>query len=88
VRVNTAVNCGSGDYQNFKLLIVSFAFLYMGIPACWSVLLWKRRAHLNPSTADVGLACYLRSLNTSLQPFTFLYQDYVPTAYYTDVIEM
>ena len=88
VRVDTGISCSGSKYAAFAALDAAFIAAYLGIPLLWLVLLWRQRKSLSPPTGDLGLAAYLRGADERLRPLRFLFQDYVPSAYATEVFEM
>ena len=88
MRVDTSVSCSGSDYGTFVALDAALITVYLAIPVAWLALLWRRRKSLSPPTGDASLAIYLRSTDESLKPFRFLFQDYAPSAYPTEVFEM
>lgn len=88
VKVDTSLDCDSPESQGFRLLDSFFITAYLGIPLLWLVLLYQRRAEMNPRTLDLRLKYYLRDRNIALNPFRFLFDVYRPPFYFLDVAEM
>jgi len=73
LRVDTAIDCQSTDYQQFRAVILVFLFLYQSIPVAWFVMLFSIRKRLNPrDSEDPNLALFIRDQDNELDSLRFL----------------
>ena len=77
LRVDTAVDCASAEYAEFRVAVVLFAAAYQSVPVAWFALLWRERRKLNPpAKPDKRLALFIRDQDRSLDALRFLFNDY------------
>ncbi len=90
LRSDSAIDCGSPKYLRFRAVVILFIMLYQSIPICWLLLLYRERRSLNPSTSnhDTLLALHMRDQDTSLDSIRFLFNDYVPSKWWFEIVEM
>lgn len=90
LRVDTSVDCDSGDYLEFQSHVAMFIVIYQCIPIIWMALLYRKRRELNPLTSnhDELLANHMRQHNSDLKPLRFLFKDYKCDKWWFEVAEM
>lgn len=93
LRIDTSINCDSESYKAFEVVDILLTLLYLSIPLTWLILLWRRRARLNPPVDVTDPAAELRVVQArdkdiELKPFRFLYFAYHPAYFYVECIEM
>lgn len=90
LRVDTAIDCQSDSYYEFRNIIIVFIVLYQLIPVLWFYMLWRVRGSLNPpvSAADAKLAIYVRDKNVDLAPLRFLFDSYRCDRWWFEVAEV
>jgi hypothetical protein len=90
LRVDTAINCQSPQYRNFRNTIIGFIVLYQLIPVLWFYMLFRVRTALNPpvSETDSKLAIYVRDKNQDLAPLRFLFDSYRCDRWWFEVAEV
>jgi hypothetical protein len=69
-----------------------FILRQQSIPLMWLVLLWRKRAQLNPPATSVELnlknlqaVLDLRAADLDLQYMSFLWSDYMPNKWFYEV---
>jgi len=90
LRVDTAINCDSAEYQNFLATVGCFIALYQLIPVLWLFLLYQKRHLLDPPTSnhDERLGLFVRDKNPELGFLRFLFIDYKCDRWWFEVAEM
>jgi hypothetical protein len=88
LRVNTSISCESEKYARFRIILLIFIFIYLSVLPLWGVVLFRIREKINPNVADMRLAYYLRDTDSSLKPFSFLYDAYSPAYFAMEIPEM
>jgi hypothetical protein len=86
--IDTGISCKAPMYKLFRLADIAFIFAYMSIPPIWFYLLYRVRNRLNPPTADVRLAVFLRGNDPKLSSLRFLFDAYLPKYFYFETVEM
>jgi hypothetical protein len=78
LRSDTAVDCKSAPYRQFRAAVAVFIVIYQSVPALWFYLLWRVKPLLNPPTSgsDKKLALFIRDQNKDLASIRFLFKDY------------
>jgi hypothetical protein len=90
LRSDTSVNCGSDEYLSFRGVIIMFVVLYQLIPITWFLLLYLKRASLNPPTSnhDPKLEYFIRDNNHELVRLKFLFKDYKCNKWWFEIADM
>mmetsp|Transcript_26879 Transcript_26879/g.34894 ORF Transcript_26879/g.34894 Transcript_26879/m.34894 type:complete len:223 (+) Transcript_26879:1545-2213(+) len=90
IRSDTAINCQSNEYYQFRFIIIVFILLYQFIPILWFILLYKQRTELNPKTSaqDKNIALFIRDRNPNLTSIKFLFVDYKCTKWWFGIVDM
>jgi hypothetical protein len=90
LRADTGIDCQSNSYEHFKSVMIFFIILYQSIPILWMILLYRKRAALDPLTSnhDEKLALYIRDHNPNLTSLNFLFKDYKCNKWWFEVAEM
>jgi hypothetical protein len=90
LRSDTSVACESDEYVRFSGFVWMFLFIYQLVPITWFVLLYHKRAALNPPTSnyDSRLAMYIRDNNIELTSMRFLFLDYKCNKWWFEIADM
>lgn len=90
IRDNTAIDCRSSSYINFRAYVILFLLIYQTIPLIWLYMLSQNKTALNPSSThhDETLSLYIRDNNPDLHYIQFLFYDYKCNRWWFEVIDM
>jgi hypothetical protein len=89
LRADTHVSCDDASYQRFAYVDGLLIALYQASLLTSAYLLYSHRARLNPpSIKDAQLRELARARDQSLNPLSFLFEDYRCEAYMFEVVDM
>mmetsp|Transcript_49770 Transcript_49770/g.63766 ORF Transcript_49770/g.63766 Transcript_49770/m.63766 type:complete len:478 (-) Transcript_49770:1435-2868(-) len=89
LRVDTSIDCQSTRYLSFRAAVFLFIIIYQSIPIVWFILLFKQREELHQKhRTDINLALFVRDQNKSLNWLRLLFNDYVPSRWWFEVVEI
>jgi hypothetical protein len=95
IRQNTSVSCASTKYNDAKVLVLVFSFLYMSTPLVWCVLIFRHRHvfHSKNSTIkgkerDEKHVMYLCDNNPNISMLRFLFEDFKSDMWYFESVDL
>ena len=87
LRVDTSIDCDSSDHTAFVGVDAILIVLYMLLPVGWFVMLYNKRAKLNPEGHDTDKAHKERDTDPELAHLRFLFSEYNGTQWYWEVVD-
>ena len=83
-----SIDCHSNQYIRFRSVVAFTIVVYQLVPLIWFLMLWRVRYDLNPPGQSIESALLLREKALHLLSLQFLFGDYRPSMWCSEVYIM